>query len=186
MSSSARAPVAPGSSSRMSPSRPMRFIIIFAVFFLLGYGVLLTPPGRVADGWFSRTLVGASHLVILGCGGHAFASGPVLQSASGQFGVEMQDGCNGVNVTILLWSAMLAFPATWKMKALGLGAGTLLILAVNTVRFISLFYLGQYSMAWFEFAHKYLWESLLMLDTMIVFGVWVTRTSLKAASNVPR
>ena len=42
-------------------------------------------------------------------------------------------------------------------------------------RFISLFYLGQYSMTWFDFAHAYLWESLLVLDTMVVFWVWVKR-----------
>ena len=39
----------------------------------------------------------------------------------------------------------------------------------------TLFYLGQYSMTWFDFAHSYLWESLIMLDTMVVFWYWVTR-----------
>ena len=58
-----------------------------------------------------------------------------------------------------------------------MAAGTSIILALNTVRFISLFYLGQYSPSWFEFAHVYLWESLLMLDTLIIFGVWVQRVS---------
>ena len=70
--------------------------------------------------------------------------------------------------------AVLVFPATWKMKALGLAAGTVMVQALNVVRFISLFY-RQYSMTWFDFAHLYLWESLLMLDTMVVFWVWVKR-----------
>jgi hypothetical protein len=30
-------------------------------------------------------------------------------------------------------------------------------------------------MTWFEFAHAYLWESLLMLDTMVIFWLWVNR-----------
>lgn len=50
---------------------------------------------------------------------------------------------NAINVTILLWSAVLAFPAPWKMTALGLVAGTIIVQALNIVRFISLFYLGQ-------------------------------------------
>ena len=87
----------------------------------------------------------------------------------------MRDGCNAVNVTILLWSAILAFRAPWKTKALGLLAGSLIIQAINIVRFVSLFYLGQFSMIWFEFAHAYLWESLLMLDTLVVFWLWVNR-----------
>jgi exosortase H (IPTLxxWG-CTERM-specific) len=89
----------------------------------------------------------------------------------------MKDGCNGVNVTILLWAAVLAFPAPWRMKAVGLAAGSLAIQVLNIVRFISLFYIGQYSASWFEFAHGYLWETLLMLDTMVVFWVWVRRAS---------
>ena len=158
-------------------SRPRRFLVFFAVCFLTGYALLLTPPVRVADLHFSRMLVQVSHLLIRCFGGHAAARGTVLETATGNFAVEMQDGCNGVNVTILLWSAILAFPASWKKKGLGLTAGTLLILALNTVRFISLFYLGQYSWSWFEFAHVYLWESLLMLDTLFIFGVWVHRVS---------
>ena len=85
----------------------------------------------------------------------------------------MRDGCNAVNVLILLWSAVLAFPASRKMKALGLVAGTAIVQALNILRFISLFYLGQYSMTWFDFAHAYLWESLLVLDTMVIFWLWV-------------
>ena len=51
--------------------------------------------------------------------------------APGGFAVELRDGCNAVNVTILLWSAVLAFPAPWKMKALGLLGGSLVIQVTN-------------------------------------------------------
>lgn len=157
-----------------SGARPIRFLLIFSVCFVLGFAMLLTPPVRVADGVFSRSLVQISHAVIYAFGGHSSAQGAVLRNGTGSFGVEMQDGCNGVNVLILLWSALLAFPASWRLKTVGLVAGTLLIEALNTVRFISLFYLGQYSQTWFEFAHVYLWESLILLDTMVAFGVWVS------------
>jgi exosortase H (IPTLxxWG-CTERM-specific) len=89
----------------------------------------------------------------------------------------MLEGCNGVDVTILLWAAVLAFPAPWRMKVLGLLAGSLAIQIANVARCISLFYIGQYSLAWFEFAHAYLWETLLILVAMVVFWLWVTRVS---------
>ena len=44
---------------------------------------------------------------------------------------------------------------------------------MNLVRFISLYYLLQYNQAWFDFAHAYLWESLIMLDALAVFWLWV-------------
>ena len=67
-------------------------------------------------------------------------------------------------------------------KGPGLTAGSLIIQALNIVRFISLFYVGQYSMTWFDFAHAYLWESLLVLDTMVVFWLWVKHTARLGAA----
>lgn len=158
----------------MLRTRPLRFFAVFSICLLTGFGLLLTPPVQTLDVEFSRSLVAFSHGLLQFCGGHATRESAIMRSPGG-FGVEMRDGCNAINVTILLWSALIAFPAPWKKKLIGIAAGTLIIQAVNILRFISLFYLGQYSMEWFDFAHSYLWESLIMLDTMVVFWFWVTR-----------
>jgi exosortase H (IPTLxxWG-CTERM-specific) len=165
-----------------SQIRPLRFAIVFACCFLFGIGLLLTPPVQRADRAFSESLVKLSHGLIMVCGGHATRDAAILR-APGGFAVEMRDGCNAVNVTILLCAAVLAFPAPWKLKLLGLGAGTAIIQVVNILRFISLFYLGQYSLTWFDFAHAYLWESLIVLDTMVVFWYWVTRVLRRGAAS---
>jgi exosortase H (IPTLxxWG-CTERM-specific) len=169
------------SSPRAMAVRPLRFVLVFACCFLLSFGLLLTPPAQYLDGRFSRALVRVSHGLITLCSGKARVEGPVLRDPASGFAVEMKDGCNAVNVTILLWSALLAFPARWKSKLWGALAGSLIIQALNLVRFISLFYIGQYSMTWFDFAHGYLWESLLVLDTMVVFWLWVDRVSRSGA-----
>jgi len=163
-----------GSTQSRGAIRPSRFVLIFACCLLFAFGALLTPPVQSLDVVFSQALVQVSHGLILACGGHATQDAAILR-APGGFGVEMRDGCNAINVTILLWSAVLAFPAPWKMKALGLVVGSTIVQMLNMVRFISLFYIGQYSMDWFDFAHAYLWESLLVLDTMVVFWLWVKR-----------
>ena len=155
--------------------------MIFACCLFTGFGGLLTSPVQSVDGEFSRGLVKLAHGVVLAGGGHAVRDGAVLRAPTG-FAVEMRDGCNAINVTILLWSAILAFPAPWRMKALGLAAGSAVVQVLNIVRFISLFYLGQYSMTWFDFAHSYLWESLLVLDTMVVFWLWVGRVARSGAA----
>jgi exosortase H (IPTLxxWG-CTERM-specific) len=161
--------------------RPTRFVTVFAICFLLGFALLVTPPVHVLDAGFSSVLVRISHALIAWCGGHASIDGAVLRSSTGDFGVEMKDGCNGINVMILLWSAILAFPASWSMRGMGLLAGSLIIQALNMLRFVSLFYTGQYSMSWFDFAHGYLWESMLILDTLVVFWVWADRVSRSRA-----
>jgi len=165
-------------SSRPAATDPrsFRFVLIFAACLVVAFGVLLTPPVQSLDFKFSRTLVQVSQALVLACGGHATRDAAILR-APGGFAVEMRDGCNAVNVTILLWSAVLAFPASLKMKVVGLVAGSAIVQVLNILRFISLFYVGQYSMTWFDFAHAYLWESLLMLDTMVVFWLWVKRVA---------
>jgi exosortase/archaeosortase family protein len=45
--------------------------------------------------------------------------------------------------------------------------------ALNVLRVISLFYLGQWSASAFEWAHLYVWQALIMLDVLVVWLVWI-------------
>jgi exosortase/archaeosortase family protein len=47
------------------------------------------------------------------------------------------------------------------------------IQVLNLARIVSLFYLGQWDMKWFEWAHLYLWQALIMLDALIVWMLWI-------------
>jgi exosortase H (IPTLxxWG-CTERM-specific) len=87
-------------------------------------------------------------------------------------------------VTLMLWAAMLAFPSPWIQKLKGLAAGTVAIHLLNLVRIISLFYLGQYNTGWFDFAHLYIWESLIMLGTMVIFSLWVQQLRRNPPASV--
>ena len=150
----------------------LRFLFLFPVCLLLGFGLLLAPFSAPASNAFTTGLASFCAAIIRLFGGQALAYGNLLRHPLNGFGISIEYGCNGANVTVLLWAAMLTFPATWTQKAKGLAAGTLAIHGMNVVRLISLYYLGQYNQGWFEFAHLYLWESLLVLDTLVVFWVW--------------
>jgi exosortase H (IPTLxxWG-CTERM-specific) len=101
------------------------------------------------------------------------SEGIVLRDLDSGFAVSIEAGCNGVEATIVLVAAMLAFPSPWRMKLIGIAAGFLAIQAMNLLRIISLFYIGQWSMTAFEWAHLYLWQALIMLDVLIVFLIWL-------------
>ena len=121
--------------------RPLKFTLTFFSCFVFGIAALLTAPVQNIDRRFTQGLVALSHMIITICGGHATRQGAILRSPGG-FGVEMLDGCNAVNVTMLLCSAIFAFPAAWKMKTLGILGGAAIIQVVNLLRFISIFFLG--------------------------------------------
>lgn len=103
----------------------------------------------------------------------ATASGKVLWNAATGFGVSIEPGCNGIEACIVLFSAVVAFPASWRAKLAGILIGFVAVQAVNVVRVISLFYLGQWNMTVFTFAHEYLWQALIMIDVLIVWLLWV-------------
>ena len=165
-----------------------RFLLLFGVSLALLFGLLLAPVTEPAIARFTTGLVTVSAVLIRFFGGHAVAIGDLLQDPTTRFSIQMAYGCNGAHVTILLWAAVLAFPAPWMQKAKGLAAGTAAIHLVNLLRFISLFYVGQYSRAWFDFAHLYLWESLMMLDTLVIFWTWAyfVRKSGSIANAIAR
>lgn len=99
--------------------------------------------------------------------------GIFLQDSISGVAVSIQPGCNGVEAMICLVAAIVSFPASFKSKALGIFFGFLAIQALNIVRIISLFYLLQWKEDWFEWAHLYLWQALIILDALIVFIIWV-------------
>ena len=85
---------------------------------------------------------------------------------------------------MILIAAMLAFPASWKHRVIGILAGLTAVQLLNIVRVVSLFYLGQWSMKAFDWAHFYLWPALIMLDVLIVWMIWI-RTLPRASAVAP-
>jgi len=160
-----------------------RFLVTFAALTVALLAAELTPPLQeaVVIPWtdlLARTSVALVTLV----DPHVSAFGKIIRSTSNGFAISIEAGCNGVEAAIILIAAMLAFPAPWKHRAIGILAGLLAVQALNVVRVISLFYLGQWSARAFEWAHLYVWQGLIMLDVLIVWLLWIR--TLPRASRV--
>jgi exosortase H (IPTLxxWG-CTERM-specific) len=56
---------------------------------------------------------------------------------------------------------------------IGITLGLTTVQALNILRIISLFYLGQWNRTVFEWAHLYVWQALIMLDVLLVFLFWL-------------
>ena len=85
-------------------------------------------------------------------------------------------------------AALAAFPSTWKQKLAGFLVGFFAIQLLNLVRIISLFYMGQWSMTWFEWFHLYLWQALIIIDALVVWLLWlrwISRDRRKPAAADP-
>lgn len=156
----------------------VRFLIVFVVLLVVLFGAQLTPWGQeyFVLPWTTGLAHFCAQLVAL-FDSNAVAIGKVLRSNTNGFAVSIEAGCNGVEATLVLLAAVLAFPSTWRQKAWGLSLGLLAIQGLNVVRIISLFYLGQWSMPAFEIAHLYIWQPLIIVDALIVFIFWLSRVT---------
>jgi len=111
--------------------------------------------------------------------------GRVLQHSGNGFAVSIEAGCNGVEAMIVLFAAIIAFPATWKQRVTALVLGFFAVQIMNILRIISLFYIGQWNMEAFGWMHLYLWPVMIMLDVLVVFFVylrWIAQPAEGAAA----
>jgi len=151
-----------------------RFALVFVLALAALFAAQLTAPvQRVAVLPWTAGLASASASLVTLVDPHVVATGKVLRSTATGFGISIEAGCNGVEAALILIAAILAYPAPWRHRLVGMLAGLAAVQALNIVRVISLFYLGQWSPKAFEWSHLYLWQALIMLDVLIVYLIWI-------------
>lgn len=152
----------------------LRFFVLFLVIQASLFGVeLLSPVQMYFVMPWTGTLASFSASLVQFFDSSVTAHGNIIQNSVNGFGVAIMPGCNGVEACIILIAAIVSFPAPWRPKVAGLAIGIFAVQSVNILRIVSLFYLGQWDKKWFEFAHLYLWQGLIMLDVLVVWLLWV-------------
>ncbi len=93
---------------------------------------------------------------------------------SGQgFAVEVAHGCDALQVSALLTSAVIAFPAPVGHKLRGIALGLLLIQGVNLLRIVTLFLVGTHFADVFQTVHEVVWPGALIVITIAAWILWV-------------
>ncbi len=155
-----------------------RFVIRFAALLVLGF--LLIVPDLVQVRLlepFTESLAAASAALLNAVGQNVSRSGTTI--ASPTFAVDVRNGCNGVEAALILFAAILATPASWRAKGIGVFGGFVALEAINLVRISSLYLLGYYDRELFDLFHSALWQVLIILVSVGIFVFW----SVKVASR---
>jgi exosortase H (IPTLxxWG-CTERM-specific) len=151
-----------------------RFLFIFCTVLGSLFAIeMLKPVQEAVIQPFTGFLAALSTALILPFDDTVIAQGRILRDAATGFAVSIEAGCNGVEAAIVLIAGILAFPASFRYKLVAILVGFFFVQALNVVRIISLFYLGQWNYTVFEWFHLYLWPVLIMLDVLIVFAIYL-------------
>lgn len=114
---------------------------------------------------------GGATLNLLGQG--TTMNGTIIRS--GRFAVNIRNGCNGVEAMLIYFAAVLAFPATWKSRLMGVGLGFIAIQLVNLVRVVALFLTGVYLPKLFDSSHTVIWQTVVILSGVLLWILWANR-----------
>ncbi len=151
-----------------------RFVITFLLVLVGLFSLeMLNPVQQHLVVPFTTLLAKISAAIVSPFDDSVVAFGKVLQFRDTGFAVSIEAGCNGVEATIVLVAAVLAYPAAWKLRLAAIAIGFLAIQSLNIVRIITLFYLGDWDLDIFSWVHLYLWPALIMLDVLVVFILYL-------------
>jgi exosortase family protein XrtM len=171
-------------TSAIGGANPHGAMLGFVVRMLVYYGVLhalyfLIPIAILHDQIylqvFGRPSVGLIQLMAPAEGVSALAN----RIASPRAILEIVRGCDGSGVLFLISAAVIAFPASWRMRAIGVFLGALLVYALNLARLSGLYFVAAYHLPWFLPLHTYFIPSLLIVIVALFFMWWVAHASAR-------
>lgn len=163
-------------------SAALRFVGLFFLF-VVGLTLVIQIP------WVDEHVIGPYTSLLASIGGGIMnlfgygvsTAGSVIRKEA--FAVDIKRGCDGVVATVLLVSACLAYPFSWRDRLWGTFYGYALIFGLNMVRIVGLFLLGlSGSSQTFDFFHTYVSQFAVIAFTMVFWFFWAGRNQAPSRS----
>jgi exosortase H (IPTLxxWG-CTERM-specific) len=177
-----RAPTPQSGSAWQRNRRELTFLLLFLL--ILGGSFTLVSWNPVNDRViepFTGAIARAGGATLNLLGQETRMQGTVIRSE--RFAVNIRNGCNGVEAMLIYFAAVLAFPATWKSRLLGVGLGFVAIQLVNLVRVVSLFLTGVYLPKLFDSSHTVIWQTLVILSGVLLWILWANRFAVTSPAG---
>lgn len=154
----------------------LTYILLMGLFIILiGY----KPVKNILDinGVYTRMIVYFSYLALKPFGIVQGIDGSVIILKG--LALDVRFGCNGLEAFLIYSVAILAFPARWLFKAFGVVIGFIVLQIVNILRIAGLGLTGIYLPQYFQYAHIYVAQGMMIAVAFVLFLVWVGYASKK-------
>jgi exosortase family protein XrtM len=156
----------------------------FVILFIATYGLFEFLYFKISDSFlidviYYHGLVSPCVSIInfLSAGENAIAARNIISSHG--VSLEVVRGCDGAGTIFLLAAAILTFSASFKNKIIGLVSGITLLVVINLLRIISLYFVMRYQNAWFTPIHTYFAPTLIIIISCFFFAVWAQHAAKK-------
>ncbi len=158
-------------------NRPiLRFVVLFCVL-VGGFNILFyvwLSHASVFD-WYMNLNARVSAWVLRVFGERATADGTDISSP--RYGLSLKRGCDAIQASAFFVFVVLASPLASSVRSRipAILVGTAVLLCINLVRIISLYYTGVWYPNLFEMMHVEVWQALFIFLPLVFWIVWVRR-----------
>ncbi|MFL6245227.1 MAG: exosortase H [Thermoanaerobaculia bacterium] len=153
------------------------FAVLIGAYLLIAWN----PVNDRAIVPFTGGIAKVSGSLLHAMGENVRVSGTTITSS--KFGVNINNGCNGVEAMLILLASIVAFPASMKARAVGLLLGAIVVQILNLIRIITLYLLGAYQPRLFDLFHTAIWQIVIILAAIGFFLVWSARVAPARVAN---
>lgn len=83
--------------------------------------------------------------------------------------------CTAIYLMILFAALILAYPATWRSRGIGLLFGVPAIFVMNAIRLLIVGVISYFFPSLFEFVHDYVWQVLFVIMVFMLWLIWMEK-----------
>lgn len=101
-------------------------------------------------------------------------------------GINILNGCEGVDIAFMLVAALLAYPTTWRSRLSGIAAGMAFVFVLNQARILALFYAYRTDKALFGLLHGTVAPVFMIACTFAFVLLWTNVGAGGTASHAAK
>jgi exosortase/archaeosortase family protein len=151
-----------------------RFILLYIFYMIVAFLLVDYQPIHdylQLDEYYTGGVVYLSRYLIELIGIPVRAEGAYLHLSSAV--MEVKFGCNGLEAILLLVAAILAYPASWKARFLGIVLGSTFLQFFNLIRIAILAWVLESHPTVFPIMHEYITQSIMIAIAFVIFLVYL-------------
>lgn len=148
----------------------VKLLAYFGGWYIL-YELWVLPDGRL-DEWLSVNIIDVTGGFFSLFNADFFMRYRII-GLTGAAGLEIVDGCNGLEAIGLFIGFVMAYPGDNVKRAFFIPMGILAIYLVNVGRIITLAIMQLHYPQWFDFAHDYSTSAIFYIAIFMMWVVWM-------------
>jgi exosortase family protein XrtM len=157
---------------RYSQLNPLlRFGLEFCFLFGLGDALSITPWSERPLSAFLSVYAHVSNWVLVACGQNSHVTGNTIQGSV--VALTIMRGCDALDPILVLCAGILAYPASWRSKTIGLVLAVPAMFFINVVRILSLYFIRLKAPALFDPVHLDIWPVVFVILAGFLWFVWM-------------